>query len=222
MNLSSAVLDCDLVFLALHGGSGENGQIQALLELAQIPFTGSGSTASGLAMDKELSKRVAGSAGILTPDWLTGSVSASEVEDRLGWPVVVKPDAEGSSVGLSIVGNPDGLPAAIQEAAAYGQVIIERYITGREFTVSVLGDSALPVGEIVKPDGQVFDYASKYQKEGWMRSFRPEYLQAWLNGSRRGPRPFTEFSNCVVTAAVTSLWMKKNRSGSWRLTLCPA
>lgn len=166
VNLSSAVLDCDLVFLALHGGSGENGQIQALLELAQIPFTGSGSTPSGLAMDKELSKRVARSAGILTPDWLTGSVDAIEVENRLGWPVVVKPDAEGSSVGLSIVDNPGGLPAAIQEAAAYGQVIIERFITGREFTVSVLGDDALPIGEIVKPDGQVFDYASKYQKDG--------------------------------------------------------
>ena len=117
-------------------------------------------------MDKEFSKRVARSAGILTPDWLTGSVDAIEVEDRLGWPVVVKPDAEGSSVGLSIVDNPGGLPAAIQEAAAYGQVIIERFITGREFTVSVLGDDALPVGEIVKPDGQVFDYASKYQTDG--------------------------------------------------------
>lgn len=171
VNLSSAVLDCDLVFLALHGGSGENGQIQALLELAQVPFTGSGSTASGLAMDKELSKRVARSAGILTPDWLTGPVDADQVGDRLGWPVVVKPDAEGSSVGLSIVDGPEGLPAAIAEAATYGQVIVERFVTGREFTVSVLGHSALPVGEIVKPEGKVFDYASKYQNDGVQEVF---------------------------------------------------
>ena len=155
----------DVVFLALHGGAGEDGRIQAVLDLAGLPYTGSNHIASATAMDKDLSKRLFRAAGVPTADWRMAPVAAQEVA-ALGWPVVVKPNKQGSTVGLSVVRSPDALSAAVTLAQRYDdEVMVERFIPGRELTVGVLEGRALPVGEIIAP-GEVFDYQAKYQSGG--------------------------------------------------------
>jgi D-alanine-D-alanine ligase len=169
VSLSPAHFDIrhtDVVFLALHGGAGEDGRIQALLDLAGIPYTGSNHIASAAAMDKDLAKRLFRSAGVPTADWLMAPVDAAQVERQLGWPVVVKPSKQGSTVGLSVVRAADGLAGAILTAAGFDdEVMVEKFIPGREFTVGILDGQALPVGEIFAP-GEIFDYQSKYQQGG--------------------------------------------------------
>lgn len=158
--------DVEVVFLALHGGAGEDGRIQAVLDLAGLPYTGSNHIASAAAMDKDLSKRLFRAAGVPTADWRMVPVGAAEVAGALGWPVVVKPNKQGSTVGLSIVRTPDALSAAVSLAQRYDdEVMVERFIPGRELTVGVLEGRALPVGEIIVP-GEVFDYQAKYQAGG--------------------------------------------------------
>lgn len=157
-----AVCNADVVFLALHGGEGEDGTVQALLDMAGVRYTGSGHLASALAMDKDLSKTLFRSAGVGTADWMMAPRSAIEVGQILGWPVVVKPSKQGSTVGLSVVREPAMLEAAVAEAFRYDdEVMIERFIAGRELTVGVLGDEALPVGEI-KAAKEIYDYECKY------------------------------------------------------------
>jgi D-alanine-D-alanine ligase len=152
----------DVVFLALHGGMGEDGTIQALLDMAKVKYTGSGHLASALAMDKDLSKKLFRVAGVQTADWLMAPASVEEVERTLGLPVVVKPSKQGSTVGLTVVKQRDQLEAAITEAWRYDdEVMIEQFIPGRELTVGILGDRALPVGEI-KPVHEIYDYECKY------------------------------------------------------------
>jgi D-alanine-D-alanine ligase len=160
------IRDVDVVFLALHGGAGEDGRIQALLDLAGMPYTGSNHIASAAAMDKDLSKRLFRTVDVPTPDWLMAPATSDAVEAALGWPVVVKPNKQGSTVGLSVVRKPAHLQGAIEMARRYDtEVMLERFIPGREFTVGVLDGVALPVGEIITP-GEVFDYQSKYQVGG--------------------------------------------------------
>jgi D-alanine-D-alanine ligase len=164
--------DTDLVFLALHGGAGEDGRIQAMLDLAGLAYTGSNHIASAAAMDKELSKRLFRSVDVPTPDWLIAPSTAEAVQRALGWPVVVKPNKQGSTVGLTVVREPALLQAAIDRAGTYdSEVMVEAFIAGREFTVGILEGEALPVGEIIAP-GEVFDYQSKYQAGG-AREFFP-------------------------------------------------
>lgn len=156
------VRDADVVFLALHGGRGEDGTIQAVLDLAGIPYTGSGHLGSALAMDKDLSKTLFRAAGVATADWLMAPVTADQVEQTLKFPVVVKPSKQGSTVGLTVVRDRSALAPAIAEAALYDdEVMIERFVPGRELTVGVLGDRALPVGEIF-PKHEIYDYECKY------------------------------------------------------------
>jgi len=156
----------DVVFLALHGGAGEDGRIQAMLDLAGLRYTGSNHIASAAAMDKDLSKRLFRAAGVPTADWLMSPVSADEVVRTLGLPVVVKPNKQGSTVGLSVVRDAARLEAAVQLGHRYDdEVMIEKFVAGREFTVGILDGQALPVGEIIAP-GEVFDYQSKYQVGG--------------------------------------------------------
>jgi D-alanine-D-alanine ligase len=164
------VRGADVVFLALHGGQGEDGTIQALLDMVGVRYTGSGHLASALAMDKDLSKHLFRSAGVGTADWLMAgpsvgpTPSAAEVERALGWPVIVKPSKQGSTVGLSLVREASGeaLAAAVEEAALHDdEVMIERFVAGRELTVTVVGDRALPVGEIF-PKHEIYDYECKY------------------------------------------------------------
>jgi D-alanine-D-alanine ligase len=152
----------DVVFLALHGGQGEDGTVQALLDSVGVRYTGSGHLASALAMDKDLSKILFRAAGVRTADWLMAPQPATLVERSLGLPVVVKPSKQGSTVGLSIVRDIVELDGAVAEAFKYDdEVMIEQFIAGRELTVGVLGDNALPVGEI-KPVKELYDYECKY------------------------------------------------------------
>jgi D-alanine-D-alanine ligase len=157
--------EIDVVFLALHGGAGEEGRIQAMLDLAGLRYTGSNHIASAAAMDKDLSKRLFRAAGVPTADWLMDPADADALR-TLGTPVVVKPNKQGSTVGLTVVRDATKLAAALELAHRYDdEVMIERFVPGREFTVGILDGKALPVGEIIAP-GEVFDYQSKYQVGG--------------------------------------------------------
>ena len=156
------ISQADVVFLALHGGMGEDGTIQALLDMAHVRYTGTGHLSSALAMDKDLSKKLFRMGGVQTADWLMAPASVDEVEKALGFPVVVKPSKQGSTVGLSVVKQPGHLEAAITEAWRYDdEVMIEQFIPGRELTVGILENKALPVGEI-KPVHEIYDYECKY------------------------------------------------------------
>lgn len=161
---SSSLRDVDLVFVAMHGGAGEDGTIQALLDLAGVAYTGTGKLGSALAWDKEVAKRLFRAAGVPTPDWLMAPVDAQTVERELGLPVIVKPNGQGSTVGLSLVESPDAFEGAVELAARYDtEVMIERYVAGRELTVGILEGVPLAVGEIVPAAGSIFDYEAKYQ-----------------------------------------------------------
>ena len=164
-----AIREAQVVFLALHGGQGEDGTIQALLDLIGVTYTGSGHMASAIAMDKDVSKQLFRSVGIPTADWVMARAhdapwdgTEDEIVARLGLPVIVKPSKQGSTVGLSLVKERAGILPAIEEAARYDdEIMIERFIPGRELTVGVLGDEALPVGEII-PKHEIYDYECKY------------------------------------------------------------
>ncbi len=152
---------CDLVFLVLHGRQGEGGEVQTLLDLAGLRYTGSGAVGSALAMDKEVAKRLCRHAGIPTADWVLWPAGEAEIA-ALGLPLIVKPLAAGSTVGLSVIRDLAALPAAVALAETVDrEVMLERFLPGREFSVGVLGDRALGVGEIV-PQHEIFDYECKY------------------------------------------------------------
>lgn len=160
----------DMVFLALHGSNGENGQLQATLDMYGIPYTGSGHTGSALAMDKELTKALFLNAGIKTA---AGKVFRKGEPCDISLPCVVKPCSGGSSVGTTIVREPGELDAALSAAfACEDRVLVEQYISGRELTVGVLGGRAMPVIEIVPKSG-FYDYVNKYQA-----GFTEEYCPA--------------------------------------------
>lgn len=153
----------DVFFLALHGGSGEDGTIQALLDVSGVVYTGSDRLGCSLAMDKEVTKRLLRDAGIPTPEWLTGPVTAEEVEATLGLPVIVKAAGGGSSLRLVLAHDRAELDEVIVESAGWDDVVLfERYHAGREFTVGVVGRETYPVGEII-PEHEIFDYECKYQ-----------------------------------------------------------
>jgi D-alanine-D-alanine ligase len=152
----------DVVMIALHGGQGEDGTLQALLDLTGVAYTGSGHLASALAMDKDLSKHLFRAAGVPTPDWLMAPAAVDAVARELGFPVIVKPSKQGSTVGLSVVKDPAQYESAVEEAYRHDdEVMIERFIPGRELTVGILGEEALPVGEII-PEHEIYDYECKY------------------------------------------------------------
>ena len=162
-----AGLGADVVFLALHGGSGEDGTVQALLDVHGLRYTGSGRLGSSLAWNKGISKQLFTLAQVPTPAWRLAPADPKSVERHIGFPVIVKPSGQGSTVGLSRVDDADGLEAAIELASRFdSEVLIERYIAGRELTVGVLGDKPLAVGEIIPASGDIFDYESKYQPGG--------------------------------------------------------
>ncbi|MCA0375795.1 MAG: D-alanine--D-alanine ligase [Gemmatimonadetes bacterium] len=174
-----AVVTADCVFLALHGGQGEDGTVQALFDLAGVRYTGSGHLGSALAMDKHLSKVLMRAAGVSTADWIMAAAAAAHdataldaeaVGAQLGWPVVVKPSKQGSTVGLSIVREPGALAAAVAEAFRYDdEVMIEAFVPGRELTVGILGEQVLPAIEI-EPVKELYDYECKYTP-GMAREF---------------------------------------------------
>ena len=155
--------DTQVVFPALHGGSGEDGTLQALMDLSSLPYAGSGRLGCTLAMDKEVTKRLLRGAGIPTPDWLVGPLALDHVVGELGLPVIVKPPSGGSTLGLTLAHDLAELDAGVEESLRYEErVLFERYVPGRELTVAIVGEDALPVGEII-PAHEIFDYECKYQ-----------------------------------------------------------
>ncbi len=155
----------DVAFIALHGRFGEDGTVQRMLEDAGIPYTGSGVRASLSALDKAASKDLFIRNLIPVPRHMVLVKGRLHTDDynNLGMPIVVKPNLEGSSIGLSIVTDKNLLPSAIDKAFEYGdKVILEEYIDGRELTVGILNDMALPVIEIV-PKNKVYDFNAKYK-----------------------------------------------------------
>jgi len=164
--------DLDLVFIALHGGSGEDGTIQALLDLAGIKYTGSGMLASALAMNKALAKRLVAAEGIPTPDWLLFRVTGGTVPDntpaqikaKFACPIIIKPNNSGSTFGLTLVKDEGGIGPALERAAAVSpEILVEQYVKGREITCAVLDGESLPLVEIV-PTNELYDYQCKYTK----------------------------------------------------------
>ena len=155
----------DVVYLALHGTCGEDGRIQAALDLLGVPYTGSGCLGSAIAMDKDLTKRLVADQ-VKTPKWETVTVTEENIEDlmeRTKLPVVVKPIASGSSIGVYIAASKEELRQALEESVRLGgRTVLEEYIKGREIQVAVLGDEALPSIEIIPKKG-FYDYANKYQ-----------------------------------------------------------
>ena len=155
-----------VAFLALHGLGGEDGTVQGLLEIMNIPYTGSGVCASAVGMDKGLTRVVLQSMGIPVPAGRTlqASQTLHHPPANLGWPVVVKPCMEGSSIGVSIVKNLSGWKRALTKAFVHGQqIVVEKYIPGREVAVGVLDKMIFPGVEVIAPGG-FYDFKAKYGK----------------------------------------------------------
>lgn len=153
----------DIVFMALHGAMGENGQMQAILEAENIRFTGSTHVGCVLAMDKDITKKLLLAEGVATADWITLDLKRDPLPETATLPCVVKPCSCGSSVGISIVHTEEELQRALEEAKKYEDLIlIEKKISGREFSVGVLDGKALPPIEIIPKTG-FYDYKNKYQ-----------------------------------------------------------
>tara|TARA_B100000959_G_C14900955_1_gene590889 strand:- start:122 stop:1078 length:957 start_codon:yes stop_codon:yes gene_type:complete len=161
-----------LVFNTLHGGEGENGQIQSFLSQHNIPYTGSGPTASMLAMNKHFTKIIATENNINTPQWLIARLDSSynfsnlffKPKNKIKFPVVVKPNFQGSTLGLSIINNKNEMDDAVKLSSLFSnEIIIEKYIKGRELTIGILGNKVLDAVEIIPKTG-FYDYESKYTK----------------------------------------------------------
>ncbi len=177
----AVVRNADVLFLALHGGRGEDGTLQTLLEMVGVPYTGSGRLGSAMAMDKDVSKRLFRMAGVPTADWVMAPADVGRVGRDYGWPVVVKPSKQGSTVGLTVVKEARAYDEAVALARRYDdEVMIERFVPGRELTVGVLDGRALAVGEII-PRHEIFDYECKYTP-GMSQEIFPADLPAPVAG----------------------------------------
>ena len=169
----------EVAFVALHGRGGEDGTVQELLEVLAIPYTGSGVHACVRCADKMLAKHALRDGGLPTPDWVVlgqigfhelGMAEAlADIGERLGFPLVVKPVSQGSSLGVKFAGTAEELPAALIAALSYGpRVLLERYVEGRELAVSLLAGEAgrpaqvLPIVEAVPRDRHFYDFAARY------------------------------------------------------------
>ena len=171
--LVSDLLTVDLVFNGLHGGDGENGVIPGFLQSLGVKYTGSRNEASAICMDKRISKALVHRKDLLTPNWvsLANNDPLSSVGD-LVFPVVIKPNDQGSTIGLTVVKDESELDDAIELARKFANVVlIEEFIVGKEITVTVIGDKAYPIVEIVPSHG-LYDYECKYN-QGMTEYFCP-------------------------------------------------
>ena len=158
----------DRVFNALHGPGGEDGVVAGLLEILGLPYTGSSQSALALSMDKHVSKLLFVHAGLPTPGWrmVSDLPEAERTANDLGFPVGMKPNRQGSSIGISRVDGPSGVAAAFRLAARYDEkVMVETWIEGAEYTASMLQGEMLPVIRILPPEGQFYDFHTKYESE---------------------------------------------------------
>lgn len=167
----------DIVYMGLHGENGENGRIQALFDVINVRYTGSGYLGSALAMNKALTKQLLLSSGIPVAKGI--AITKKDKDSVIGnfkAPCVIKPCSGGSSIGISIAKNDNELKKSIDEAFKYeDEVLIEEYIEGREFSVGILGEKVLPIIEIIPNEG-FYDYSHKYQK-GWTQEICPADLE---------------------------------------------
>lgn len=164
----------DVAFVAMHGLGGEDGTAQELLEILDIPFTGPSVAACVRCIDKSLTKHDLRAAGIPTPDWFAFNETAfrelgaadalSGLEERLGFPLVIKPSRGGSALGVKFAERQEDVPAALVSAFSYDdKVLLERFVRGRELAVSVVGDEALPVVEAIPQSGDGYDFEARYE-----------------------------------------------------------
>ena len=154
----------DIVLIALHGGIGENGRIQGMFESLGIRYTGSDALSSTICMDKHISKLLAEDVGIATPRWKRIRKGQSIYKNEFDYPFVVKPNSEGSTIGLTIVHNENDYDSAVEEAFKYDdEILIEEFISGKEITVSIVDEDVLPIIEI-RPEHGLYDYECKYTK----------------------------------------------------------
>ncbi|MDQ3758830.1 MAG: D-alanine--D-alanine ligase [Actinomycetota bacterium] len=164
----------DVAFVALHGADGEDGTVQELLEILGIPYTGPGVSACRRSTDKAEAKQALREHGIATPDWVSFSQTAfselgaadalEEIEERLGYPLVVKPARGGSALGVRFAAGREDVPQAIVSAFSYdSRVLLERHVTGRELSVGMLQGSALPAVEIRPHDEDLYSYEARYE-----------------------------------------------------------
>jgi D-alanine-D-alanine ligase len=163
----------DVAFVAMHGRDGEDGTVQELLEILGIPYTASGVSACMRCADKVLSKHAMGDAGLPTPDFYSFTETAfkelgaaealGDIEERLEFPIVVKPADQGSALGIKFARSPADVPAALVAAFSYShKVLLERHVHGRELAVSILGDDPLPVVEAVPREEDFYDFSARY------------------------------------------------------------
>ena len=189
-----ALADC--VFLGLHGADGEDGKIQAALDLLGVPYTGSDCLSSAMASDKAVSKRIMESCGVLTPKWSEITYSEADIpalRESLPVPCAVKVVGGGSSIGVALPDTRDELEDALRDILQYGnRVIVEEKIRGRELTQPVLGDRYLSTIEIVPPEGMTFDYVAKYQSGA-------------LAAQELCPAPITEAEHKLIGEAALKL-----------------
>ena len=164
----------DVAFIALHGPGGEDGTVQEMLEVLGIPYTGPGVASCIHCLDKVLAKHTLREAGIATPDWvaitstgfreLRAAEALDEIEARLGFPLVVKPAAQGSALGVRFAADRDAVPEALVSALSYDdRVLLERYVPGRELAVGVLDGEALPIVEVRPREADLFNYEARYE-----------------------------------------------------------
>jgi len=164
----------DVAFVAMHGAGGEDGTAQELLEILGIPFTGPGVAACARCIDKVLAKHELRAAGVPTPDWFAFNETAfrelgagdalGALEQRFGFPLVVKPSRGGSALGIKFAENWFDVPEALVSAFSYDdRVLLERFVDGRELAVSVVGDEALPVVEAIPQEGDAYDFEARYE-----------------------------------------------------------
>ena len=163
--IKSLLLKVDLVFNGLHGGDGENGKISKYLEDLGVLFTGSDSISSEICMNKDKAKRIAANNNVLTPEWvLVTNEALSGNIGQLNFPIVVKPNDQGSTLGLSIINSKSQLKGAFKVANSFAHsVMYEQHIQGREITCSIVGNKAYPIVEII-PKHEIYDYECKYTK----------------------------------------------------------
>lgn len=164
----------DVAFIALHGTEGEDGTVQSLLDLLEIPYTGPGVAACKRCMDKSLAKYILRENGLPTPDWVTYSEAAirdfgaattfAAAVERVGLPLVAKPASQGSSLGVKVVTELQQIPSALITALSYDErALLETWVSGRELAVSVLGEEVLPVVEAIPTDSNTYDFEARYE-----------------------------------------------------------
>lgn len=164
----------DVAFIALHGPGGEDGTVQELLEILGIPYTGPGVAACERSHDKVVAKHELRSAGLATPDWVALSATAfrelgaadalDEIEQRLGLPLVIKPAAQGSALGVRFADSADQVPSGLVAGFSYGErVLLERHVSGRELAVSVIDGKPLPPVEVIPREEDLYDYEARYE-----------------------------------------------------------